>query len=79
MAQQTAVEWLVNQINGHSHSIGMPYRMSIRIDIPDDIIEQAKAMEKHQTLVFGMKCQGDYNKYDFHRNIVDIYNEAYNK
>ena len=45
---QTAVSWLVNQINGHSHSIGLPYGMNIRIDIPDDIIEQAKAMEKEQ-------------------------------
>jgi len=47
---QTAVSWLVNQINGYSHSIGLPYGMNIRIDIPDDIIEQAKAMEKEQII-----------------------------
>ncbi len=62
---KTAVEWLINYCERENWSL------------PSDIEEQAKAMEKHQTLVFGMKCQGDYNKYDFHRNIVDIYNETY--
>ncbi len=86
---QTAVEWLVNQINGHSHSIGMPYSMSIRIDIPDDIIEQAKEMEKEQikkammhtfaqqnTLPYGMEylLKRDGMLEDFE----NYYNETYN-
>ena len=38
---QTAVEWLVEQINGKSLN-------KVIIDIPKEIIEQAKEMEKEQ-------------------------------
>ena len=71
--QQTAVEFLVNELESILELYNSEWDEVYRA------AAQAKAMEKHQTLVFGMKCQGDYNKYDFHRNIVDIYNETYNK
>jgi len=73
---QTALSWLENELS--KYDIHKPISLS-NWDTLKQLLEQAKAMEKHQTLVFGMKCQGDYNKYDFHRNIVDIYNETYNK
>jgi hypothetical protein len=81
MAQQTAIDWLVNQINGHSHSIGMPYRMSIRIDIPDDIIEQAKEMEKAQMFAYtqARKVIGEHTKKYFEEDFKNYYNETYNK
>lgn len=72
--EKTAVGWLVNQINGHSHSIGLPYGMNIRIDIPDDIIEQAKAKEKEQiTDAFDSGLAYDYDESETY------YNETYNK
>ena len=40
---QTAVEWLVEQINGKSLN-------KVIIDIPKEIIEQAKAMEKEKAI-----------------------------
>jgi len=44
--KQTAVEWLIEQVNGYSYPI--LYNQNIRIDIPKEIIEQAKALEKEQ-------------------------------
>jgi hypothetical protein len=41
MTQQTAVEWVVEQINGKSLN-------NVIIDIPIDIIEQAKEIEYNQ-------------------------------
>jgi len=71
---QTAVSWLVNQINGHSHSIGLPYGMNIRIDIPDDIIEQAKAKEKEQIIdAFDSGLSYDYDEAETY------YTKTYNK
>jgi hypothetical protein len=73
MKQQTAIDWLVNQINGHSHSIGLPYGMNIRIDIPDDIIQQAKAMEKEQIIdAFDSGLAYDYDDSETY------YNKTYN-
>jgi hypothetical protein len=78
MAQQTAVSWLVNQINGHSHSIGLPYGMNIRIDIPDDIIEQAKQKEKEQMHKCASFWRGKENEIE--KPMFDeYYNETYNK
>jgi hypothetical protein len=45
--KQTAVEWLIEKVNGQSTGLGM-YGMNVRIDIPADIIQQAKEMEKEQ-------------------------------
>ena len=42
---QTAVEWLLKQINKQSYSLG---DINITINVPKDIIEQAKQMEKEQ-------------------------------
>jgi hydroxymethylpyrimidine pyrophosphatase-like HAD family hydrolase len=43
-----AVDWLVEQLNGYSHSIGMPLGTNLRIDISKETIEKAKEMEKQQ-------------------------------
>jgi len=44
----TAVQWLVEQINGYSYGTGLPSGMNVRIDIPKDIIEKGLEMEKKQ-------------------------------
>lgn len=41
--KQTAVEWLLQQVNGTGWG-------NFRIDIPKEIIEQAKQMEKEQII-----------------------------
>jgi hypothetical protein len=48
MAQQTAVDWLFEQINGYAYPL--PFDRNIRIDISKEIIEQAKEMEKNQII-----------------------------
>jgi hypothetical protein len=61
MKKQTAVEWLIDQVEDF---IGL---------IPVDIIEQAKAMEKEQIedAYDQMRCIGNYE------NGKQYYNETY--
>jgi len=63
--QQTAVEWLEETM------------LKPLIQWPDDIWEQAKEMEKEQTLKFGIQCQLDFIKSDGIRTVDDIYEQTY--
>jgi hypothetical protein len=47
MSKQTAVEWLVDKIEKNVHHT---------IRIPREIIEQAKAMERQQTVDSYLEC-----------------------
>lgn len=72
---QTAVEWLIEQINHQSWN-------NVIIDIPKDFIEQAKAMEKEQ--MKGMYVEGGFAQmryFDGKEFITgeQYYNEKYNK
>jgi hypothetical protein len=69
MAQQTSVEWLVEQINGKSLN-------NVIIDIPKEIIEQAKEMEKQQIID---AVDYTYNNSDYHTTGLLYYNETFNK
>jgi hypothetical protein len=82
MAQQTAVEWLIEKIQSYQIEIDM-YN-SINIDIPKYMIEQAKEMEKLQ-IINAFKT-GEYNSVDYfnaeypHQETSEnYYNETYNK
>jgi len=68
MAQQTAVEWLVHQLNTRQKPLD-----NSQID---ELFEQAKAMEKEQII---NACE-QFSHYPF--DIIDYYqyyNETYNK
>jgi hypothetical protein len=73
MKQQTAVEWLAEQINGKSINYPFSTYADITISIPIELFEQAKQMEKDQIInafhcgdeMFGT-MQGD-----------EYYNETY--
>ena len=66
--KQTAVEWLIEKVNGQSTGLGM-YGMNVRIDIPADIIQQAKEMEKEQMIDWYATGQADtVNMYEQHLN-----------
>jgi len=73
MAQQTAVEWLIEEIH-----------KNMGVWIPQHIQEQAKVMEKHQIMsAYDLGNQNQYNKICI-SNYVNIdeeqhYNETYNK
>jgi len=69
MKKQTAVEWLVNQ----NISVDLGSGIKMKIPIPTDIIEQAKAMEKEQIedAYDQMRCIGNYE------NGKQYYNETY--
>lgn len=73
MAQQTAVEWLIEQINHYSWN-------NVIIDIPKDVIEQAKQMEKNELKKF---FNAGFVVQEWDKRKVDLaeqhYNETYNK
>jgi hypothetical protein len=74
MAQQTAVEWLVDQVEDF---IGL---------IPIDIIQQAKEMEKQEkakcwiaSAKYGLKILNTGEKADFKAAFEQYYTETYGK
>ena len=77
--KQTAVEWLIKKVNGQSTGLGM-YGMNVRIDIPADIIQQAKEMEKEQIVdanLAGMQfIPVDPDRYQ--EDAEQYYNETFN-
>ena len=76
MAQQTAVEWLLKQINKQSYSLG---DINITINVPKDIIEQAKQMEKEQ-IVEAFDCDGSPQPGEkWISNGEQYYNETYSQ
>ena len=67
MAQQTSVEWLIQQVNGNPAT-------TMAMDIPEDIIEQAKEMEKdHLENAWMDGLDYGSNNKDFE----DYYNKTY--
>ena len=77
---QTAVSWLIEQVNGYSYPI--PYNQNIKIDIPKEIIEQAKKMEETNMITFGKHCLDKALDLDIrtaHSKVEQYYNETYNK
>ena len=83
MAQQTAVEWLIEQINGYAYPLS--YNENIRIDIPKEVIEQAKEMEKEQIINAWAHGGADlltsmsHPEQHTRRDAKQYYNETYNK
>jgi hypothetical protein len=82
MAQQTAVDWLIEQINGYAYPL--PFDRNIRIDISKEIIDQAKEMEEEQIINARengkweiTKCINDPN-YTFSTS-EQYYNETFGK
>lgn len=66
MSQQTAIDWLVEEVNKDCY---------ISAFIPHDLVEQAKQMEKEQmkkTWKDGFSWQSPY------KNFEQYYNETYN-
>ena len=70
MAQQTAVEWLITQVNSEQYQIafGQTY-------ISIDLIEQAKQMEKEQ--IIDAHYQGYRNDIGTTEVSEQYYNETY--
>ena len=66
----TAVEWLLKQINKQSYSLG---DINITINVPKDIIEQAKQMEKEQIVNAWDDGKDSFST----RNAEQYYNETY--
>jgi hypothetical protein len=73
----TAVQWLVEQINGYSYGTGLPSGINVRIDIPKDIIEIAKEMEKQQIIEAFNLGQQKEAKQEFWTKGGQYYNETY--
>jgi hypothetical protein len=78
--KQTAVEWLSDnlwfleeQIANKEITLGQ-YAVT-RVEL----LEQAKQMEKEQTLKFGIKCQLDFIKSDGIRSVEDLYESTFNQ
>lgn len=75
MAQQTAVDFLLSKVNGYSWG-------DVRIDIPKEIIDEAKEMERHQSIEFAKHCLNEALDTDIrtaHKYVEKDYNEIYGK
>ena len=71
--KQTAVEWLINELNElSSMGLSIGQYSSVR----KNIIEQAKAMEKEQMCKFAYKCHRHY-KVNGDFKIEQYYNETF--
>lgn len=68
--KETAVEWLAETLRFANKEL--------YAEMYEDI-EQAKQMEKEQTLKFGIKCQLDFIKSDGIRNVEDLYESTFNQ
>jgi hypothetical protein len=77
--KQTAVDWLIEKVNGQSTGLGM-YGMNVRIDIPADVIQQAKEMEKEQMIdAWSNGWLNDYQSDEDVKNSAEhYYNETFN-
>lgn len=68
MKKQTAVEWLVEQLEQHH----------VKIDIKNTVVfQQAKAMEKEQ--IIDAYIMGSYDMAEKEFKPEQYYNETYNK
>ena len=59
MAQQTAVEWLVEELKSKGHALITS--KGVFISVPDDLLLEAKAMEKEQmkdAVLYGLDEDG---------------------
>jgi hypothetical protein len=70
----TAVEWLVEQVAGRGLDCGSGIRM--KIQVPNDIAEQAKQMFEQQ--IKDAHCEGQYPFENIH-NAEQYYNETFKK
>jgi len=73
----TAVEWLIEQIEGTDSKIAR----AIGLKKYNEIVRQAKAMEKEQIIdSFGVGCQVEATRLiGYHQMAEQYYNETYNK
>jgi len=74
MSKQTAVEWLVKELNSEMNYIPMAHWDKIR-----GLVQQAKAMEKEQIVdAFGIGCQVESTRLiGYHSMANQYYNETY--
>ena len=70
----TAVEWLVRML----YSPVCKGFIEGRRQIPHDIIQQAKAMEKEQMIKFANECLKNYLSVRGYKTPEQYYNETYN-
>lgn len=78
MKQQTAVEWLKQQLETY----GDPQYCELKWEELDSLINQAKEMEKNQMIEFAQEVfRNRYNQISQSLGNIadDIYNETYNK
>jgi hypothetical protein len=75
MNKQTAVEWLVNQLNQNIDFIPIN-----KWDMIRDMVQQAKAMEKNQIINAAMWMPKPFDNIEFIPELAkQYYNETYGK
>jgi hypothetical protein len=73
MSKLTAVEWLIEQVN-HKGVVYNNYH--IITDIPKEIIEQAKAMDRQRLIDFARYCETEWNASEISIDVIDAYLES---
>ena len=76
MTKQTAVEWLQEQLE----CFGNKHELTVSWTTVDELVEQAAAMEREQTIEFGKVCLDKAKDLDIrtaYSKIDQIYTETY--
>jgi len=63
--KQTAVEWLVEQLSGHdlfNTRTGNSFRNHNNMIVIEELINQAKEIERDQLILFGAQCMVESEK-----------------
>jgi hypothetical protein len=77
MAQQTAVSWLAEELKSKGHALITSE--GIFVDVPDELLEEAKQMEKEQIMDAYWNGTVDIDKKDALIEAEIFYKETYNK
>jgi len=75
--QQTAVEWLIEQLQKTRHYQRVINEANESSSLVIDVIEQAKAMEKEKMIEFGELVWKNSLRSDKIMKSRDVYNETY--
>ncbi len=78
--KQTAVEWYTEKTFNQIELLKRGYvNQEEFLGSLLKLRDQAKEMEKEQTLKFGIKCQLDFIKSDGIRSVEDLYESTFNQ
>jgi hypothetical protein len=77
MAQQTAVEWLVEELKSKGHALVT--NKGVFINVPDELFEKAKEMERNQIVYAMMRTFNKENTLPYGMEYLSSLDEMINR